>query len=616
MAVPDNRDWQFRALQRLAIGANSARARQTLNPHNFFAELKRRNVYKVAIAYAVVGWLVMQVAATVVPALHLPDGITTAVVVVTLLGFPIALVIAWAFEMTPEGMKRTENVSPDEVIPQWSARKFAAMIVSVALLAAALLVFQIVRSKSTSPAQPPPESTPAADDKSIAVLPFVNMSSDKEQDYFSDGLSEELLNQLAQIPQLRVIARTSSFSFKGKEVDIATIAKALNVANVLEGSVRKSANTLRITAQLVRASDSSHLWSQTYDRQMTDIFKVQDEIAGDVVAALKVKLLPTQELPKTPRTNNPEAYQHYLLGMGIFRQDRLQTRQLAAAEFQKAIALDPAYANAYVALAIAQARGAEVASSQAQRAEEIKRAFATIEQAIALAPELAWAYSRRGYLRSTRAWDWQGADADFKRALELDPNNAELLSSYSQSLFFNGRQTEAIALARKATVIDPLSVEIWQNLGLLLFCSGQDSEARSAWQHALEINPGARWPSYLMGYLDLKEGKIESALAHFNSTDEAFRLTGTAMVEHTLGHASESDQALDALKTKYTAGSAFQIAAVYAWRGETDHAFEWLDRAYDQHDSGMARLRYDPTLASLHADPRFPALVKKMGLSE
>jgi TolB-like protein len=280
--------------------------------------------------------------------------------------------------------------------------------------------------------------------KSIAVLPFVNMSSDKEQDYFSDGLSEELLNQLAQVPQLRVIARTSSFSFKGKEVDVAAIARILNVANVLEGSVRKSANTLRITAQLVRASDSSHLWSQTYDRQLTDVFKVQDEIARDVVAALKVKLLPTQELPKTQRTNNPEAYEHYLLGMNISRQDRLETSQLVAAEFQKAIALDPGYANAYAMLSIAQVRGADVASSQAQRAAEIKQALATIDQAITLAPDLALGYSRRGYLRYTRAWDWQGAAADFKRALTLDPNNAESLSSYSQSLFFNGHHEEAI----------------------------------------------------------------------------------------------------------------------------------------------------------------------------
>ena len=387
------------------------------------------------------------------------------------------------------------------------------------------------------------------------------------------------------------------------------------MANVLEGSVRKSANTLRITAQLVRTSDSSNLWSQTYERQMTDIFKVQDEIAGDVVAALKVKLLPTQ-LPKTQRTVNAEAYEHYLRGMDIARQDRLEAAQLAAEEFQKAIALDPNYANAYVALAFAQAQGADIANSPPQRTEEIKQAFATVEKAIALAPDLASGYGRRGFLRYSRAWDWQGAAADFKRALAMDPDNAELLSFYSRNLFFNGHQTEAIEMARKATVIDPLSIDIWHNLGLLLFASGKDSDARLAWKHAFDINPGARWPNYLVGYLDLKEGKIESALAHFRATDEPFRLTGTAMVEHTLGHASESEQALDTLKTKYTAGSAFQVATVYAWRGEKDHAFEWLDRAYDQHDSGMSRLRYDPTLATLHDDPRFAALVKKMGFSE
>jgi adenylate cyclase len=584
---------------------------------DFFAELKRRNVYKVAITYAVVAWLLVQAASILLPTFEAPTWVMKTFVVLLGLGFVIAVMISWAFEATPEGLKRTENVSPDvaAALPTWSPRKFATFITVVAVIAAGLLAYNLFRAKP-APRQSEAATASSISNKSIAVLPFVNMSSDKEQDYFSDGLSEELLNQLAQIPQLRVIARTSSFSFKGKEADVATIAKILNVANVLEGSVRKSANTLRITAQLVRTSDSSNLWSQTYERQMTDVFKVQDEIASDVVAALKVKLLPTQQLPKTQRTANPEAYEHYLLGMDIARRDRLEASQLAAVEFQKAITLDPGYANAYAMLAIAQARGADVAPSPAQRAEEIKQALATIDQAITLAPDLALGYSRRGYLRYTRAWDWQGAAADFKRALELDPNNAELLSSYSQSLFFNGHQEEAIALARKATVIDPLSLEIWHNLGLLLFCSGQDIEARLAWQRAFDINRGARWPNYLVGYLDLKKGKIESALAHFRASDEPFRLTGTAMVEHTLGHAPESEQALDALKTKYTAGSAFQIAAIYAWRGEKDHAFEWLDRAYDQHDAGMPRLRYDPTLASLHDDPRFAALVKKMGFLE
>ena len=584
-----------------------------MKTNNFFAELKRRNVLRAGAFYAACTWLLVQVATQVFPFFHIAEWVVRLIVIASIIGFPFAMLFSWVYEWTPQGFQRESAIPPNESITHRGGKKLDRWIIAILALAVVLLLAdKLVLTKPTNPSF----DNATASDKSIAVLPFLNMSSDKEQDYFSDGLSEELLNQLAQIPQLRVIARTSSFSFKGKEVDVATIAKALNVANVLEGSVRKSANTLRITAQLVRASDSSNLWSQTYDRQMTDVFKVQDEIASDVVAALKVKLLPTQQLPQTQRTRNPEAYEHYLLGMEISRRDRLEASQLAAAEFQKAITLDPSYANAYAVLAIAQARGSDLAPSQAQRAEEIKQALATIDQAITLAPDLALGYIRRGYLRYTRAWDWQGAAADFKQALTLDPNNPELLSSYSQSLFFNGRQEEAIALARKATVIDPLSLNIWHSLGLLLFCSGQDAEARLAWDHAFQINPGARWPNYLVGYLDLKDGKNESALAHFRASDEPFRLTGTAMLEHTLGHAAESEQALEALKTKYAAGSAFQVAAVYAWRGEKDKAFEWLDRAYDQHDAGMPRLRYDPTLASLHDDPRFAALVKKMGFAE
>jgi len=245
--------------------------------------------------------------------------------------------------------------------------------------------------------------------KAIAVLPFVNMSADKEQDYFSDGLSEELLNQLAQIPQLRVIARTSSFSFKGKEVDVATIAKALNVGNVLEGSVRKSANTLRITAQLVRTSDSSHLWSQTYDREMTDVFKVQDEIAGEVVAALKVKLLPTQQPTSLQRTSNSEAYEQFLIGTEARKHYNSESLQRSVAAFQRAVALDPNYANAYAALAEAQVFGADFTGSPTQRAVAVKQAFVTVEKAVALAPDLAVGYGVRGTLRSRIAWDLKGA---------------------------------------------------------------------------------------------------------------------------------------------------------------------------------------------------------------
>src|SRR5437588_1685640 len=311
---------------------------------SFFAELKRRNVYKVAVAYAVVGWLLVQVATQVFPFLEIPNWVVRLVIALVMIGFPIALVIAWAFEATPEGIKRTEDV---DLAAAARRPRHRAWIV-VVIIAGAMSLGLFFLGRITAPSKQ--SGINEVSSKSIAVLPFVNMSSDKEQDYFSDGLSEELLNQLAQIPQLRVIARTSSFSFKGKEIDVATIARTLNVANVLEGSVRKSANTLRVTAQLVRASDSSHLWSQTYDRNLTDVFKVQDEIAGKVVAALKVTLLPTQELPKAQRTNNPEAYEQFLQGRYYLNRFSVAYFDKARVFLERACQLDPKFPLAWAAL--------------------------------------------------------------------------------------------------------------------------------------------------------------------------------------------------------------------------------------------------------------------------
>src|SRR5688572_3366833 len=265
-----------------------------MNKPSFFAELKRRNVYKVAVAYAVVGWLVMQVAATVVPALHLPGAITTGVVVLVLLGFPIALVLAWAFEMTPQGMKRTDEVGPNEKLPQWSRRKFVALILVIALMAAALLGYQVFRA-NPAPRQDASaartEAATAISDKSIAVLPLVNQSGDPAQEYFSDGLTEELINGLGQIPELRVIGRNSSFHLKGKGGDSRAIGQALGVAHLLEGSVRKAGERVRIAVQLVNAADGSQRWSDTYNRELKDIFVVQEEIAKAVADQLRVTLL-------------------------------------------------------------------------------------------------------------------------------------------------------------------------------------------------------------------------------------------------------------------------------------------------------------------------------------
>src|SRR5215471_8796281 len=374
--------------------------------HSLFAELKRRNVFKAGIAYLALGWVVVQVTSTVVPALNLPAAVVPIVTWIGVIGFPFVIAFVWIYEITPEGLKRESEVDRSASITHVTGRRMDYLIVGLLVLAigfTALDRFVPRRgnspnsSEATAPAagSAGPVATPAApaaalaapsvSDSSIAVLPFVNMSEEKANDYFSDGLSEELLNLLAQVPQLRVIARTSSFAFKGKEVGVADIAKTLNVANVLEGSVRKSGATLRITAQLIRTADSSHLWSETYDRQLTDVFKVQDEIAGAVVAQLKVKLLPAQQVTNPHRTANTEAYNQYLLGNQYFNRDSEDGYRLALAAYEKAIVLDPKYATAYAGLGFAQLYAADWAASLEENSAGKKRAEATIEKAIALA---------------------------------------------------------------------------------------------------------------------------------------------------------------------------------------------------------------------------------------
>lgn len=553
-----------------------------------FSELKRRKVFKVGAAYLVLAWLLIQVVDTLAPQLQLPGWFPRAITLTLMIGFPLAVVMAWMFDVTPDGLRREHEVLAGEPAIEVPAKVGRG---------ANMLTVTDVASRDTS----------------IAVLSFVDLSQGHDQDYFSEGLSEELRNQLTRIPHLRVIARTSSFAFKGKEVDVATVAKALNVANILEGSVRKFGSNLRITTQLVRAADSAHVWSHSYDREMADVFTVQSEIADAVVAALKVKLFPGQQTAHTQNTQHTESYEQYLLGMAALRHHGQEAVQRACAAFEAAVALDPQYANAYAGLATANNLRANYANNQPQRVTWITAASTAADRAVSLAPDLPDGYVIRGFLRYHRDWDWHGADSDFERALVLDPNKASTLISYAHALFFGRqRQQEAIAMARKATTIDPLSAEAWIGLAWLLVLDKQPGEARLALHRSLDINPESSLANFHMGYVDLSEGKAESALVHFRRATMQFCLIGTAMAEHTRGNAQTSQQALDELSAKYAVGFVFQIAEVHAWRGEKDQAFKWLERAYDARDSGMVRLRATPPLASLYDDPRFAVLVKKM----
>ncbi len=589
-----------------------------MNPHNFFAELKRRNVVRMAGLYLVGAWLLTQVASTVLPMFGAPDWLPRTIVILLAIGFVPALIFSWVFELTPEGLRRDEEVSPEQSIAPQTARRMDRMIIVVLLLALGYFAFdKFVLGPRRAGA--PNESSSSINAKSIAVLPFVNMSSDKEQEYFSDGLSEELLNQLAQVPQLRVIARTSSFSFKGKEVDVSTIARALNVANVLEGSVRKSATTLRVTAQLIRASDSSHLWSQTYDRERTDIFKVQDEIASDVVAALKVKLLPTQELPKAPRTSDPEAYQQYLQGRYYLNRFSIADFEKARAFLGRAIELDPTFPLAWAALS--QVWNLQTGWSDKLTREQFKdgvvHARDAADRALKLDPDLPEALAARFAIQFYFDFDWKGGAQTIKRAQALAPSDPLVLISAAQVAAIFGDYARGVDLARKAVALDPVNAQVRVYLGNALLQARKPAESRIEYEHVAELNPSTPWAYAGGGMVDLFEGKNAEALAAAeHETTEFARLVVSAVALWNLGRKEESDAALATLINDDADVGAFQIAEVYSGRGDKDNAFLWLDRARRQQDPGIAYYPNDPLLDSLRSDPRWAIFQRSMGLTD
>ena len=458
----------------------------------------------------------------------------------------------------------------------------------------------------------PAAAAGAIPEKSIAVLPFVDMSEKKDQEYFSDGLAEELLDLLAQVRDLRVAARTSSFSFRGKSDDIATIAQKLRVAHVLEGSVRRSGDVIRVSAQLIRADNGYDLWSKTYDRQVKDIFKVQDEIAGAVVDALKLQLLPAQQIESRHRTANTEAYTQYLIGNQFRELDTSESNAKALNAYQKAVALDPGYGAAYAGLAATEWRIADMMSHDAAA---YARAKSSADKAIALAPNSAEGYWARGVMSNFYYWDWKAAQLDYEKAMALDPSFTPVSVSEAGLLATLGRQADAVATLRQAVALDPLSIFAWRKLGQLLVDVGQIEEGRAAARRLQEIHPNTD-DQGVEAIAQLLAGRPAEALAA--SRAQSFSrgsLGGVAMAEYTLGNREESDRALAEYIKERGEPFAYQFAEVYAWRGENDKAFEWLETAYRTHDGGLPYITYDPLIAKLRSDPRFGAFLRKMKLA-
>jgi adenylate cyclase len=453
---------------------------------------------------------------------------------------------------------------------------------------------------------------PAVAEKSVAVLPFVNMSDDKSNEYFSDGLSEELIGLLTKIPELKVPARTSSFYFKGKQATIAEIAKALGVAHVLEGSVRKSGDTLRITAQLIRADDGYDMWSQTYDRKLDDIFKVQDEISAAVVKALKLTLL-EGGMPKAKPVANQEAYALFLQSRSLHYRGTYADVQKAILYAERAVKLDPDFAPAWAAIAdsLVYEYGSYGGSHQEVRA----RAFAAAETALRLDPNLSDGHLAMARVLGELDWNWAAADRELQAALALDPNNVLALEISSSYALYRGRNEEALRLAQRAATLDAASVDAYSAIGDVHFASGRFAEAESAYRKGTELNPTRAGLHLSLGTALLARGEPAQALGVMQQeTDAGIQPYGLALAFDALGRRGDADRALAVLETKYADSNAAAIASVYACRKESDKAFAWLDRAYQQRDGGLAAFKFDPCAKNLRADPRFKTLLDQLNL--
>jgi TolB-like protein/Tfp pilus assembly protein PilF len=586
---------------------------------SLFAELKRRNVFRVAAAYLALGWIVTQVTSTVAPMLHLPEWVGPVVLWIGVIGFPFVVLFSWIYELTPEGLKKEREVERSDSITNLTARRLDYVIIGLLVVAIGLFAVREFRPQEqerltvVASARDAAAPAPAAvsEDRSVAVLPFVDMSAARDQEYFADGISEEVLNLLAKVPQLRVIARTSSFSFKGKEADIAEIARKLNVSNVLEGSVRKSGDTLRITAQLIRASDSSHLWSQTYDRKLTDVFAVQDEIAAAVVDQLKVTLLGAA--PKA-RVTDPKAYGLFLQARAVSRQYSAEALQHAVKLYKQALAIDPSYAPAWNDLAFVYFELMDQGVLTMDQGRRLGRD--AVNHALEHDPSFAPAYATAAVFDGIVERDYAAAARHLEQGIALDPANLDVIGVAGAVARRLGRLEQAIALGEYDVARDPVSTEGYDGLALAYRYSGRLDDSIAAYRKFLALAPDAGWAHTALGDVLLQHGDAEAALAEYQKEPvEAFRLGGLAVAYHALGRKPESEAAYEELMEKYPDTKPFSAASVSAFLGHVDQAFALLDKAAEQRDSDLGAIAVYPTLAVLHEDPRWLPLLRRLGVA-
>jgi len=598
---------------------------------NFFEELKRRNVFKVGIAYAVVAWLLLQVADVVLNNIAAPGWVFKVIMLVLALGFPLALFFAWAFEVTPEGIKKEKDVHRSQSITAQTGQKMNRAIIIAMALALGYFAWDKFAHDTGSESfsrQPAGQSqnaggkmtpTPAAvagAEKSVAVLPFVNMSDDKDNEYFSEGISEELLNVLVQVKGLRVPSRTSSFTFKGSTRKLAEIGKELKVDHVLEGSVRKAGDRIRVTAQLIEVNTDTHLWSQTYTRQLDDIFAVQDEIAQAIVTALKVTLSSNEQATIHSRsTANVDAYNKYLLGRHLWNQRSPESLLASAGPLGEAVAMDPGFGQAWAALADAYVLIPEYGAGPLK--EYIPLAHEAIAKALMINPESAGALTTSAYIKFMYDYDLKGAQEDFNKAIAIDSGYATAHQWYGELLAAEGRLDAALDELRLARRADPLAPIMPHDMGWFLMYSDRKQEAFKYYQQALALDPHFQAAIGNLATLNLLTGRFDQARANFNeqATVTNYDPTIDLAVVDALENPALKDKALAMIAQDDVMPDGVMGKGIYLiLLNEPDLALDSLEKGFAAGDSYAIHMKrmdvYDP----IRDNPRFQALLKKMNM--
>ena len=580
---------------------------------NFFTELKRRNVYKVAVAYAVVGWVIAQIATQIFPFLEIPNWIVRLVIVLIAIGFPIALVIAWAFEATPEGIKRTEVA---DIMPAATGQKKHAWIY-VAIVGAVLSIGLFFlgrygfRNASPSSSELPP--------KSIAVLPFDNLSEEKGNAYFAEGIQDEILTRLAKVADLKVISRTSTQHFKSAPDNLPQIAKQLGVMHILEGSVQKANDQVRVNVQLINALTDAHLWADTFDRKLTDIFAVETEIAKTIADTLQAKLTGSEKnaISKKP-TENPAAHELYLQGRYFWSKRSAANLQKSIDYFNQAIAQDPNYALAYAGLA--QAWMVLPAYNGGAPVECKPHAEAAARKALSLDETLSDAVAVLASIKAEYDFDFPSARAEYERAIQLNPNDATARHWFSTDcLATTGDHVSELAEMQRAAELDPLSLVINTNLGNAYLHNNRLDEAIAQFRKAIEMDPNFYFAQWSYGQALMLQKKIPEAIAQFEKaasiTDDPIPLAMLGLGYGVSGRRDDAQKILAKLvesrAQRFT--PAYSLALVCLGLGDQDQAINWLEESYREHDgNNIAAIRIDPSLAPLHGNPRFEALAEKI----